>query len=98
MENISPNSRLNRVLERIPGALQYIVSLRPHEFERLENPTLRRYMAPRISLGRVAKMAGIPLNELLARLVELSGGTMAADASAEDSEVATSPGAAPEWM
>jgi len=85
-------------LDRIPGALEYIVSLRPHDFQRLENPTLRRYMAPRISLGRVAAIAGIPVEELLARLVELSGGTVAADALVEDSMAAKSPLIPPEWM
>ena len=57
---ISGDTRLNRVLDAIPTALDYIVSLRPHDFDRLHNPFMRKHMSPRISLRRVAAMVGIP--------------------------------------
>jgi uncharacterized protein (DUF2249 family) len=71
---LTPETRLSSVLDAIPGALSYIVSLRPHEFQRLHNPVLRKYMSPRISLRRVAAMAGIGEDALLHELSVLAGG------------------------
>ena len=53
--------------------VDYIVALKPHDFARLHNPVMRRLMAPRITLGRVAAMARIPVNELLERIAVISG-------------------------
>ncbi len=53
---ISAETRLSQVLDAVPGALDYIVSLNAHDFGRLRNPVLRRYMSSRISLRRVAAM------------------------------------------
>jgi hypothetical protein len=93
---ITGDTRLNRVLHAIPGALDYIVALNPHDFERLRNPTLRRYMSSRISLRRVATMAGMTEERLVNDLTLLSTGqypqTPVADSHAIDSP------AAPDWM
>jgi hypothetical protein len=62
---LSGDTRVNQVLDAIPGALDYIVSLDPHDFQRLRHPALRRYMGPRISLlRRVAAIAGVPEGSL----------------------------------
>ena len=70
---ITGDTRLNKVLDNVPGALEYIVSLNPHDFSRLKNPIMRKYMSPRISLRRVAAMAGVDEEELLSHLRALAG-------------------------
>lgn len=70
---LTGDTRLSVVLDAVPCALEYIVSLRPHDFERLHHPFMRKYMPPRISLARVAAMAGIPAEKLLRDLRVLAG-------------------------
>lgn len=81
---ITGETRLNRVLDSIPGALDYIVSLNPHDFGRLRNPVMRKYMSPRISLRRVAAMARVEEERLIRDLAGLRGeqGDEQADRSA----------------
>jgi len=80
---VSGETRLSQALGLIPGALEYIVSLNPHDFGRLHNPFMRKYMSPRISLRRVAAMAGIPEAQLLQGLSSLNGSEAARPASGE---------------
>lgn len=68
---LSGKTRLSQALTNIPDALEYIVSLNPHDFTRLHNPFMRKYMSPRISLQRVAAMAEIPIEQLLQGLAAL---------------------------
>ena len=88
MIQLSGETQLSHALDAIPGALDYIVSLNPHDFKRLRNPFMRRYMSPRIRLRRVAAMAGVPEERLLRELAALSSGTAEV--------VAGGPAAAPE--
>jgi hypothetical protein len=71
--SINGETRLNIALDNIPGAVDYIVSLNPHDFARLKNPMMRRLMSPRISLRRVAAMAHISEAALLQGLAALGG-------------------------
>ncbi len=93
---ISGQTRLYRALDLDPRVLDYIVSLAPHEFVRLRNPLLRRLMSPRITLSRVANMAGIPVHELVERVAELGGGV--AEHAAAEPELPESPQAEPDWV
>ena len=93
---VSGETRLSKALEIIPGALEYIVSLNRHDFTRLNNAWMRKYMSPRISLRRVAAMAGIPTSQLLQALANL-GAEVKYDA-AEESALPQSPTAPPAWM
>jgi hypothetical protein len=70
---LTENTRLGKALELDPAVVDYIVSLNPEKFSRLHNPVMRRLMAPRITLGRVAAMARLPLNELLERIAAVAG-------------------------
>lgn len=92
---INAETRLNRVLDLDPAVLEYIVALDPHDFERLHNPVMRRLMPPRITLGRVAVMAGVPLDLLLAHIAELGGATV--DPRVVAPELPQSPHAKPAW-
>ena len=73
MVTLKPSTRLSKALELHPDVLEYIVSLQPHEFERLRHPIMRKLMPPRISLERVAAIAKIPVRALLEQLGKLTG-------------------------
>lgn len=53
------NTRLSKALDSHPDVLEMIVGLNPRDFSRLRNTRMRRFMAPRITLRRVAAMAGV---------------------------------------
>jgi hypothetical protein len=73
---ISATTKLAKALELHPDVLEYIISLDPHDFERLRNPVMRKLMSPRISLGRIAAMTGMTSNALLEQIAVLSGATV----------------------
>lgn len=78
MQNkLTGQTRLKEALDTIPEALEYIVSLNPHDFKRLFNPFMRKYMSPRITLERVAVMAGVSLPDMLGNLQKLAGAPLA---------------------
>ena len=99
---ITGETRLNTVLDALPGALDYIVALNPHDFTRLHNPVMRKVMSPRITLRRVAAMAGLPEEQLLKGLAALGGDvSVRVGASAGLLAPATapqSPPTPPAWM
>lgn len=66
-------SRLSEALAANEAILEYIVSLSPHDFNRLRNPLLRKVMPPRITLRRIAAMVGMPEQELVSKINELAG-------------------------
>jgi len=93
---ITPETRLNVALDLAPSVVDYIVSLNPHDFERLRKPLMRRLMAPRITLGRVAKMVRVPIDEMLRKIGELTG---ARTAVAQGwSLLPESPSKRPDWI
>jgi uncharacterized protein (DUF2249 family) len=98
---LNGNTRLNKVLENIPGALDYIVGLNPHDFQRLRNPLLRKYMSPRISLSRIAAMVNLPEARLLHDLLKLAGNEEAAQEALNkldsSNPLPQSPSTAPVW-
>jgi uncharacterized protein (DUF2249 family) len=96
--DLTTETRLAKTLDEIPGALEYVVGLNPHDFGRLQNSTLRKYMAPRITLGRVAAMAGIPAEKLLGDLATISGGLATAVAPTGAGERPSSPSSPPAWL
>ncbi len=102
---LTGQTRLKEALDAIPEALEYIVSLNPHDFKRLHNPFMRKYMSPRISLERVAAIAGVPLPEMLGNLQKLAGEApptlpemTSSFNSIATSSLPQSPATPPEWM
>jgi uncharacterized protein (DUF2249 family) len=98
---LTPETRLVRALDEIPGALEYVVGLNPHDFGRLRHGMMRKYMAPRITLGRIAAMVKMPEATLLGDLAALSGGTATAvlpEGSAGASVRRQSPSEPPPWL
>ncbi len=93
---IDGDTRLSQVLDSVPGALEYVIGLNPHDFNRLLNPVLRKYMANRISVRRVAAMTSVPEDELVGHLRELASQPAAADAA--HAAVPQSTQELPAWM
>lgn len=93
---IGAQTRLSKALELHPDVLEYIVSLDPHDFERLRQPLMRRLMSPRITLARVAAIAGVGQHELLERIAALSGASL--EVSQEASKLPASPRTPPPWL
>jgi hypothetical protein len=91
-------TRLSQALDSHPDVLELIVSLNPHDFQRLRHPAMRRLMSPRISLRRVAQMAGINEADLLARIHRLIGEDIARDAPEESPPLPASPIEKPDWL
>jgi Uncharacterized conserved protein (DUF2249) len=93
---ISATTKLSKALELHPDVLGYIISLDPHDFERLRNPVMRKLMGPRISLGRIATMTGIQINALLEQIAVLSGATV----ELSPTEILDTPSSSerPEWV
>ena len=68
---VTGTSKLSKALQLHEDVLEYVISLNPHDFERLRNPLMRRRMPPRISLARIARMTDTP--DLLLRIHEVAG-------------------------
>lgn len=95
-ETIGPKTRLKEALDLDPRVAEYVISLNPHDFERLRNPLMRRLMAPRITLSRVAAMAGVPQDELLERIARLGG--VGTESGHPEQPLPQSPREAPPWV
>ncbi|MBU6453877.1 MAG: DUF1858 domain-containing protein [Cyanobacteria bacterium REEB67] len=67
------DTKLAEALTYNPAILDYLVSLNPHDFERLRNPLMRRVMPARITLRRLAAMVNIPDQEFLDKINSLAG-------------------------
>jgi uncharacterized protein (DUF2249 family) len=93
---ISSQTRLSEVLDLDPRVVDYIVSLKPELFERLHHPTMRRVMAQRVTVGRVAAMAQVPTHDVLQALAELADVTV--DASPAHLAPPQSPRERPTWL
>lgn len=61
MIKVTPASKLSKALQLHPDVLDYIVSLNPHDFERLYNPLMRKLLPQRITIARLAQMTNMPL-------------------------------------
>ena len=97
---LTADTRLSQVLEASPAALEYVVGLNPHDFARLRNPVLRRYMASRISLRRVAAMAGLTPAELLQGLSGTDPDLLVGESTVAEPTPLTpaSPAERPAWL
>jgi|SRR5882672_582971 len=93
---IAPHAKLSAALDLAPGVVDDIVSLNPHDFERLRKPLMRRLMAPRITPDCVATMVGVPVAEVLAKIGALSGAATAG--AAARAPLPQSPEARPAWL
>lgn len=84
--------RLSAVLARDERLLDVLASAAP-AFKRLKNASLRKHMAPRVTLEQAARIAGIDVNALVDRLNQALGDRPAESAplEAERTEAAPTP-------
>lgn len=92
------NSRLSEALNAHPDVLEFIIGLNPHDFNRLRNPLLRKVMPPRITLGRIAKMVGIPAKELVSKIHKIAGIKGKVEDIVEEIDLPQSSVEPPEWL
>jgi hypothetical protein len=67
------DTKLSEALKANEEILEYIISLNPHDFERLRNPLMRKVMPVRITLRRIAAMTKRNEQELLDHINKLAG-------------------------
>jgi hypothetical protein len=91
------DTKLSVALASNPAVLDYVIGLNPHDFERLRNPLMRKVMPPRITLRRIANMAGIPEQELLDIINRLAGQPLEV-VDPNRAPLKGSPSQAPSWM
>ncbi len=61
------NTKISRILRENRNAVDTIASINKH-FKKLNNPVLRRVLAPRVTVKDAAKIGNISVNEFLKRL------------------------------
>ena len=61
-----------RLLDEHPESFSVLAEFHPH-FKQLRHRLLRKVMAPRVTLGQAAKIAGVPIDDLLAALRRAAG-------------------------
>lgn len=72
---ISRDTKIGKMLKEYPQTLEVLLSISEH-FHKLNNPFLRKTLAPRVSVEQAAKIAGVNLSELLQKLNQKIGVTM----------------------
>jgi hypothetical protein len=70
---IDGNTKLSAVLGMHPDVLGYVIELDPQSFRKLEQPLVRRAMADRLTLERVAKMTGVALSKIVLDICRIVG-------------------------
>jgi hypothetical protein len=70
--HIDPDTKVGALLEAYPDLEPVLIGLAP-AFERLRNPILRKTVAKVATLEQAAKIGGVGLKELIARLREAAG-------------------------
>lgn len=64
---ITKDWKVAKVLEKYPQTLEVFVAATPH-FKKLQNPLLRKALAPRVTVLQAAKIGGVDVDELLKKL------------------------------
>ena len=80
---IRAGDRVARVLERDERLVEVFAAASPH-FQRLRTPGMRRVMARLVTVGQAARIAGVPVDELLARLNGAAAGPPSARSASNE--------------
>ncbi|MDZ7289450.1 MAG: DUF2249 domain-containing protein [candidate division KSB1 bacterium] len=72
---ISRDTKVGKMLKEYPQTLEVLLETSEH-FRKLQNPILRKTLAPRVTIEQAAKIAGVNLSELLQKLNKKIGATM----------------------
>jgi hypothetical protein len=92
---ISPETKVGDLLDAFSGAEEALIAIAP-KFKVLKNPLLRRTVAKVATLEQAARVADMPVNELVRSLREALGQD-AGDMEA-DGDVVAGKGDAPGWI
>jgi len=71
---ISADVTVARLLDEHPQLVEVLVGFNPH-FEQLRNTMLRKVMGPRVTVAQAARIAGVPVEEMLTALRRAVGET-----------------------
>ena len=92
---ITPESKVGDVLDAFPEAEEALIAIAP-KFKALKNPVLRRTVAKVATLEQAARVADMPVNELV-RSLRTALGQDAGDVEGGEADTAD-PGDAPSWI
>ena len=92
---ITPETRVGDVLDAFPEAEEALIAIAP-KFKALKNPVLRRTVAKIATLEQAARVAGMPVNELV-RSLRKAVGQGGPDVGVGGTERAVD-GVAPPWI
>ena len=67
---VTKNTKISKILRENKNAVDTIASINKH-FKKLNNPVLRRVLAPRVTVKDAAKIGHISINEFLKRLKDI---------------------------
>ena len=91
---ITADSNLGQLLDEHPGLVEVLAACHDH-FARLRNRMLRRVMAPRVTVGQAAAVAGVPVADLVATLRRAVGEPEGAPTTAVSASTVVEPGPRP---
>ncbi len=67
---VNRNTRISKLITENSKVINAIASVNKH-FKKLNNPVLRRVLAPRVSVEDAAKVGGVSVNTLLMKIAEV---------------------------
>ena len=70
MDIISADTRISALIRANPAAIDAIASINSH-FRKLQNPFLRKFLAPRVTIGEAAKIGRCSLEDFFEKLKPL---------------------------
>lgn len=70
MNIISANTKISAVLKANPNAIDAIAAINPH-FRKLQNPFLRKFLAPRVTIAEAARIGHCELTDFFEKLKPL---------------------------
>lgn len=92
---ITPETKVGDLLNAFPDAEEALIAIAP-KFKALKNPVLRRTVAKVATLEQAARVADMPVNQLVRSLREALG--QDGGALGEDGMGSADDGAAPAWI
>lgn len=72
---ISRDTKVGKMLKEHPQTIDVLLETSAH-FRKLQNPILRKTLAPRVTIEQASKIAGVDLSELLQKLNKKIGANM----------------------
>lgn len=67
---VTSRTKISRILKENKLAIETIASINPH-FKKLNNPVLRRVLAPRVTVKDAAKIGKVSINEFIQKLKDI---------------------------